>query len=214
MKIGKRSSEPANACGDTARTLGAHPAVFAISVANEIPVDIIRFYGRKRVGRFIGELLDSVKQEVPECLATYVNFPTTEFFEPEAIDFHCFNVYIHDESRLSIYLDRLQHIAGDKPLILGEYGIDTIREGDVEQAELLCKHVQCVFRHGLAGSLIFAYTDDWFTGGHQIKDWAFGVTQRDRTEKVSAKGSEKRVGRVAANGGGRISPRLRSRLLL
>ena len=40
---------------------------------------------------------------------------------------------------------------------------------------------------GLAGSLIFAYTDDWFTGGHQINDWAFGVTHRDRTEKVSAK---------------------------
>jgi glycosyltransferase involved in cell wall biosynthesis len=172
---------------ETARTLGRHPGVFAISVANEIPVDIIRFYGRKRVGRFVGELLDSVKQEAPECLATYVNFPTTEFFDPAPIDFYCFNVYVHDERKLGVYLDRLQHIAGNKPLILGEYGIDTIREGDVEQAELLYKHVRQVFRHGLVGSFIFSYTDDWFTGGQQIEDWAFGVTQRDRTEKVAAK---------------------------
>ncbi|HUG70074.1 MAG TPA: hypothetical protein VMM76_20155, partial [Pirellulaceae bacterium] len=34
---------------ETARTLGDHPALFAISVANEIPVDIIRFYGHRRV---------------------------------------------------------------------------------------------------------------------------------------------------------------------
>lgn len=171
---------------DTARTLGSHPAVFAISVANEIPTDILRFYGPKRIGRFVGELLDGVKQEAPDCLTTYVNFPTTEFFEPGPVDFHCFNVYLHDEDRLGRYLDRLQHIAGNLPLILGEYGIDTIRRGDDEQADLLGRHVRRVFRHGLAGSLIFAYTDDWYTGGHQIEDWAFGVTRRDRTEKPAA----------------------------
>lgn len=172
---------------DTARSVGRHPAVFAISVANEVPVDIIRFYGRKRVGRFVGELLDRVKQEAAECLVTYVNFPTTEFFEPATVDFYCFNVYIHDEHRLGVYLDRLQHIAGNKPLILGEYGIDTIREGDIEQARLLQGHIRAVSQHGLAGSFIFSYTDDWFTSGRQIDDWAFGVTQRDRTEKVAAR---------------------------
>jgi glycosyltransferase involved in cell wall biosynthesis len=171
---------------ETAHTLGGHAGVFAISVANEIPVDVIRYYGRKRVGRFVGELLDSVKQEAPECLVTYVNFPTTEFFDPASVDFYCFNLYVHDERKLGVYLDRLQHIAGNKPLILGEYGIDTIRHGDVEQAEMLYKHVRQVFRHGLAGSFIFSYTDDWFTGGHQIEDWAFGVTKPDRTEKVAA----------------------------
>jgi len=169
---------------ETAASIGNHPAIFGISVANEIPVDIIRFYGRQRVARFIEELLDVAKQQAPECLTTYVNFPTTEFFEPSGVDFFCFNVYVHDERKLGTYLDRLQHIAGNKPLILGEYGIDTLREGDVEQAAMLSRHVRQVFRHGLAGSFIFAYTDEWFTGGHAIEDWAFGVTQRDRTEKV------------------------------
>lgn len=122
---------------ETARELGTHPAVFAISVVNEIPVDVVRFQGRRRVERFIEELLGIVKEEAPDCLATFVNFPTTEFLEVEGDDFACFNVYLHDEKKLGGYLDRLQHIAGNKPLVLGEYGIDSSREGDVEQAAML-----------------------------------------------------------------------------
>ncbi len=171
---------------ETVRTLGLHPAVLGISVVNEIPVDVVRFYGRQRVERFVDELIDSAKQIAPECLATFVNFPTTEFLTPRLCDFLTFNVYVHDEQKLGGYLDRLQHLAGSKPLVLGEYGIDTIREGESEQARLLQMHLQCGFRHGLAGSFIFAYTDDWFTGGHQIDDWAFGVTRRDRSEKPAA----------------------------
>lgn len=171
---------------DTARRMGNHPAVLGISVVNEIPVDVVRFHGRQRVERFVDELMDSAKQIAPECLMTFVNFPTTEFLTPTLCDFWTFNVYVHDEQKLRAYLDRLQHIAANKPLVLGEYGIDTIREGEREQARLLQMHLQSGFRHGLAGSFIFAYTDDWYTGGHQIDDWAFGVTRRDRSEKPAA----------------------------
>lgn len=170
----------------TARELGNHPAVFALSVVNEFPVDVVRFYGRERVERLVEELLAIAKQEAPQCLVTFVNYPTTEFLEVHGCDFTCFNVYLHDETTFGTYLDRLQHIAGNKPLVLGEYGIDSRREGDVEQAAMLASHLKQVYRHGLAGSVIFAYTDDWFTGGHQIDDWFFGVTHADRKEKVAA----------------------------
>lgn len=171
---------------ETARSAGHHPAVMAISVVNEIPADVVRFYGPRRVERFIEELLDGVKQEAPECLATFVNYPTTEYLQPRNIDFHCFNVYLDDPRKLGAYLDRLQHIAGNLPLILGEYGLDTLRHGEAVQAERLREHVRRVFRHGLAGSFVFAFTDDWFTGGHQIDDWAFGVTRQDRSPKLAA----------------------------
>ena len=45
---------------ETAQTLGNHPAVFAISVVNEIPVDVVRFYGHRRVEGFIDEYRDLV----------------------------------------------------------------------------------------------------------------------------------------------------------
>jgi glycosyltransferase involved in cell wall biosynthesis len=66
---------------------------------------------------------------------------------------------------------------------LGEYGIDSIRHGEQEQAELVAMHLDEVFRAGLAGTCIFSFTDDWFTGGHQIEDWAFGLLTRDRAPK-------------------------------
>src|SRR5207249_2736008 len=42
------------------------------------------------------------------------------------------------------------------------------------------------FRRGLAGSFVFSFTDDWYTGGWQITDWAFGITDRQRNEKPAA----------------------------
>jgi hypothetical protein len=63
----------------TARLAANHAAVLAISVVNEIPNDIVRFYGRDEIECFICELADSVKQIAPECLTTFANFPTTEF---------------------------------------------------------------------------------------------------------------------------------------
>jgi glycosyltransferase involved in cell wall biosynthesis len=170
----------------TAHSLGNHPAVFAISVVNEIPNDVVRFYGHPRVEAFLSELNDSVKQLAPECLTTFANYPTTEFFQPEGFDFCCFNVYLHSANRLGAYLDRLQHIAGDRPLILGEFGLDSVQEGERAQAALLAEHVHTVFEHGLAGSVIFSFTDEWFTGGRLLDQWGFGVTRADRTPKLAA----------------------------
>src|SRR3954470_3291701 len=79
-----------------ARQCGNHPAVFAISVVNEVPPDIVRFVGAKKVEEFIDELVCVVKEEAPQCLATFANFPTTEYLQPREIDFVCFNVYLHD----------------------------------------------------------------------------------------------------------------------
>ena len=171
---------------DVALELGGHPAVFAISVANEFPNDVVRFYGHARLERFVDELLDIVHQAAPDCLATFANFPTTEFLQPRDVDFHCFNVYLQNDKSLGAYLDRLQHLAGPLPLLLGEHGADSLRSGEHAQSEELAAHVHRACRHGLAGSVVFAYTDDWYTGGQQIEDWAFGVTRRDRTEKPAA----------------------------
>jgi len=171
---------------DAARACGNHPALFAISVVNEIPADLVRFMGRKAIEDFIDDLVDIARAEAPACLITFANYPTTEYLRPSRIDFVCFNVYLHDENVFRNYLARLQNIAGEKPLMLGEYGIDTIREQSEErQAEILVKHVKAVFEEGLVGTFIFGFTDDWFTHGYQVDDWAFGLVTVDRQPKPS-----------------------------
>src|SRR3954453_18450834 len=67
--------------------------------------------------------------------------------------------------------------------MLGEFGMDTIRHSEDEQAEMLGWHVDSVVRCGLAGTVFFAWTDEWVTGGHEITDWAFGLVTRARTPK-------------------------------
>lgn len=169
-----------------AAQLGGHPGLLAISVVNEFPVDVTRFYGARRIERFVDDLIAEVKNAAPDCLATFANYPTTEFLCPSAVDFVSFNLYLNDPAALGRYLDRLQHLAGPLPLVLSEYGADSYRQGETEQARLAAEHLQRVFRHGLAGSFVFSFTDDWYTGGHAVEDWAFGLTTRDRQEKPAA----------------------------
>jgi glycosyltransferase involved in cell wall biosynthesis len=150
---------------------------------NEIPPDVLRWSGRQRVERFIDELVDIARQEDPGALLTFANFPSTEYLHPRSVDLYTFNVYLHKRDRFRAYLQRLQNQSDEKPLLLGEYGIDSIRNGEEGQSEMLDMHLEEVFRCGLVGSCVFSYTDEWFTGGHPISDWAFGLVRADRTPK-------------------------------
>ena len=162
-----------------------HPALFAFSVANEIPADIVRWSGVRKIETFIDQLVDDAKAVDPGCLCTFTSYPPTEFLHPHNIDFVCFNVYLHEPKPFESYLARLQMLADDKPLVLGEFGLDSIREGETHKSEVLGWQIDVAFRTGLAGTVIFSYTDDWFRGGLQIEDWAFGLTARDRGPKGS-----------------------------
>jgi glycosyltransferase involved in cell wall biosynthesis len=166
-----------------ARLLRAHPAVFALSVVNEIPADIVRWSGAGAVADFLDLLVADAKAEDPELLCTFGNFPPTEFLRPRDIDFHCFNVYLHERRPFENYLARLQMLADTKPLVLGEFGIDSLREGRARQAEILGWKIEATFRGGGAGVFVYSFTDDWFKDGRSITDWEFGLTTREREPK-------------------------------
>ena len=162
-----------------------HPAVFAFSVVNEISAEIVRWSGVRRVERFIDLLVAEAKSVDPGCLCTFTSFPPTEYLQPQGIDFVCFNVYLHQRPSFEGYLARLQTLADAKPLVLGEFGMDSIREGEAHKSEFLSWQIEGACRAGLAGTIVFSFTDDWWRGGLQIDDWAFGLTTRDRQRKGS-----------------------------
>jgi glycosyltransferase involved in cell wall biosynthesis len=58
-----------------------------------------------------------------------------------------------------------------------------MHNGAAEQAKILSWQVHAAFASGVAGTFVFAWTDEWFTGGHLIEDWAFGLVDRDRMPK-------------------------------
>jgi GT2 family glycosyltransferase len=164
---------------------GRHPAVFAFSVANEIPADVVRWSGAQAVTDFIDELIAEAKRAVPACLCTFTNYPSTEFLQPRNVDFVCFNVYLHQREPFVSYLARLQMQADIKPLMLGEFGVDSLREGEARKCELLEWQVEAAFRAGVAGAIVFSFTDDWWRGGGPVVDWQMGLTTRERQPKDS-----------------------------
>jgi glycosyltransferase involved in cell wall biosynthesis len=169
-----------------AQGLGGHPALFGFLVGNEIPPDIVRWYGPERVQDFLRGLVGIIKENAPDALVSYANFPSTEYLDlAEFVDFLSFNVYLHREADFRRYLSRLQNLAEDKPLVLTEFGVDSMHEGADVQADLLSWMIRAGFESGAAGTFVFSWTDDWFTGGSQIADWAFGLVDAQRERKPS-----------------------------
>ena len=177
--------EALKAVRSAAQACAGHPAVFAISVVNEIPPDIVRWSGGKEISAFIEELVEAVKTVDPECLCTFGSYPPTEYLRAQNVDFYCFNVYLHHPRPFENYLSRLHMIADSKPLMLGEFGIDSLREGEDTKCEILSWQIELAFRGGLAGAVVYSFTDDWYKEGMQVTDWAFGLTTLDRSPKRS-----------------------------
>jgi len=162
-----------------------HRAVMAFSVANEIPANIVRYSGPSRVTAFIEDLVELGRSLDPTCLFTYANYPSTEFLNPRNTDFVTFNVYLHDPTSYRAYLPRLQMLADRKPLVLGEVGMDSLREGEAAAGKFLAWQIDQGFRSGLAGLCVFSFTDDWHRGGDAVENWAFGLTKRQREPKAA-----------------------------
>ena len=160
-----------------------HPVVLGYLVGNEISSTMVRWLGARRVVEFIEELVQMGRRIDPDVLFSYATYPPTEYLLPQNVDFCCFNVYLHDQRDFERYLLRLQNLTGERPLILGEFGMDTIRHSQDEQAQMLSWHVDSVVKCGLAGTVFFTWTDEWFTGGQEITDWAFGIVTREREPK-------------------------------
>jgi GT2 family glycosyltransferase len=165
------------------QAVASHPALFAIALANEIPPDIIRWSGTSRVARFLDELASAAKDAAPDCLFTYANYPPTEFLRPRRLDFVTFNVFLHSRPALIEYFAHLHIIAEDRPLLLGECGVDSRREGPDRQGEILSWTLEAAFTGGLAGAVVFGFTDDWYRSGTRVEDWEMGLTTVARERK-------------------------------
>src|SRR5213596_1295364 len=172
-----------------------HPAIFGYLVGNEVSSTMARWLGTRRVIEFVEELIRLGRAIDPDALFSYATYPPTEYLLPQNADFSCFNVYLHNQRDFEGYLLRLQNLTGEHPLILGEFGMDTIRHSPEEQAEMLGWHIDSVVKCGLAGTIFFTWTDEWFTGGQEITDWAFGIVTCERQPKKAFYTLEEKLGR-------------------
>jgi GT2 family glycosyltransferase len=166
-----------------ARAVAGHPSLLGWTIGNEIPAPVVRWHGRRRTEEFLRLLHDAVKSDDEAALVTYVNYPTTEYLDLGFLDLVCFNVFLERRTQFRAYLDRLQHLAGDRPLLLTELGLDSAANGVDEQARSLRWQVGEALSAGCAGAFVFAWTDEWHRGGEEVTGWDFGLTDRERRPK-------------------------------
>lgn len=179
----RRASSIRRSVRDAVRDCRQHPSVLCYAVGNEIPSGIVRWHGRDAIGRFLKTLVEEAKSVDPEGLVTYVNFPTTEFLELPFLDLAAYNVYLEAPSTLESYLARLHNLTGERPLIMAEVGLDSVRHGEEAQASSLEWQLRSSFSGGCAGAFAFKWTDEWYRGGNDIVDWGFGLTTAERVPK-------------------------------
>ncbi|MCB1232247.1 MAG: glycosyltransferase, partial [Verrucomicrobiae bacterium] len=160
-----------------------HPAIAGWFVANEIPAPLARWMGPRNVNRALEAFLDAGREADPEALFSYANYPSTEYLCPRGQDFVSFNIYLENREDYVRYLRRLQHQAGDLPLLVAEFGLDSRAHGEEKQAETLAWHVKETALAGAAGTTLFAWSDRWYRGGETIEGWDFGLTRRDGSAK-------------------------------
>lgn len=192
-------TEHADTVGDAKRDLalflakyGEHPGLGALLIANEIRPDLARFMGPVKVRETLEELIAHCHQNAPNLPVAYANFPTTEYLEPRNADFTAFNVYLESPDDFRSYLRRLPNVAGDRPLLLTEFGYSTWKPEapghsdqtlETKQAEMLLWAHRIAREEAAAGFTVYSWSDLWFNGGAEVWDWSFGLTRRDGTAK-------------------------------
>jgi GT2 family glycosyltransferase len=162
------------------------PEVFAVSVGNEVPGDVVRVHGVGLVEATLSQLVAAVHDADPEMLVTYTNFPTTEYLDVEGQDVATFNVFLERPEQLRRYLRHLHIVVGDVPLVLTELGLAAELHGEQAQADSLAWQLRLVDECGVAGATVFSWTDEWEVAGASVLGWGFGVTHTDRRPKPAA----------------------------
>jgi glycosyltransferase involved in cell wall biosynthesis len=167
--------------------LAERPSILAVSVGNEVPADLVRVHGASNVEDTLSALVADVHAADEQMLATYTNFPTTEYLHVAGQDVATFNVFLEQPEAMQAYLHHLQVSCGDLPVVITELGLATDVHGEDVQRASLESQLQIVDECGCAGATVFSWTDEWAVGGVEVEGWGFGITDLDRRPKPALK---------------------------
>jgi len=160
------------------------PCVAGFLVGNEIEKTLVRWMGPRRVRAFLEGLIEAGRAIAPNKLFSYATYPSTEYLIPRNADFLAVNLYLEQPQLLAAYLQRLQNLAGNKPLIITEFGLDVAAHGEAAQVETRRWFTQVCEKSAVAGTVWFSYTDEWFRVGEEVTGWSFGLVDAGRRERA------------------------------
>lgn len=169
---------------EATRKFRDHTGVGGVLVSNEVPAEMVRWIGWREVRRALEEMIEAAKEVDGDRLFAYGNYPPTKWITPRNADVVAFNIYLECREDFARLLPHLHLLAGDRPLLISEFGVNIPDAGEAMQREVF----EWSFReaHGSrAGGLCwFTWSASWRKQDGTAHDfWDFGLVTRDDEER-------------------------------
>jgi GT2 family glycosyltransferase len=144
------------------------PAMLGWVLGNEIPTDILTQRGDEPIRNGLKDLTYAVKSADLDHPITHSSWPPVKNLDLSFLDFTSFNLYpLWPPEVVALgygtYIKEvLQPIAGSKPLLISEYGANTIEAKEDGQARLMKQSWQELQEAGAIGGIAFEFADQWW----------------------------------------------------
>jgi Glycosyl hydrolases family 2, TIM barrel domain len=148
--------------------LRGKPALFGWVLGNEIPAEVIEARGQRVFEGTLADLYRSVKALDGTHPITHSNWPITKSLDLSFFDITSFNLYpLWPPEVVALGFEHyirevLQPIAGKKPLVMTEFGANSLEATEQGQARLMGQCWRALRSAGACGGLVFEFTDEWW----------------------------------------------------
>jgi hypothetical protein len=143
-------------------------ALLAWMLGNEVGGDVLQSRGDAPIVAGLRELYTGIKAVDPVHPISHANWPPARHLDLTFLDFISFNVYpLWPPEVVAMGFGRfietvLRPLAGDRPLLISEFGTNTIEAGEEGQARLIRESWEGLIEAGAAGGIVFEFADEWW----------------------------------------------------
>jgi cellulose synthase/poly-beta-1,6-N-acetylglucosamine synthase-like glycosyltransferase len=151
----------------SAAGIGREPNLLAVLLGNEVPEWVLKDRGVEFLDARIRSLYDAVKKAAPGVPVGHANWPPTRRLTLPFMDIACFNLYPAWPREVVLagygnYIDAtLKPIAGGRPLLITEFGQNSLETSEQRQAQVLSE-TWGEIRSRTAGGVVFEFADEWW----------------------------------------------------
>jgi hypothetical protein len=153
---------------DGVDSLRHHSGIALWVLGHEVPPWVVEALGRREVESRLGWLASRVRERDPGRPVGHANWPPTKELDLSSFDVACFNLYPAWPYEVTVkgfgpYLrDVVRPLARGRPLVITEFGINSLEAGEQRQAEVLGDCWREIGRSDVAGGVVFEWSDEWW----------------------------------------------------
>ncbi|MEO5603374.1 MAG: glycosyltransferase family 2 protein [Cyclobacteriaceae bacterium] len=150
------------------RSLKENPNILAWQLGNEIPVAVLQNVKPETLEQELKKVYDAVKSIDPNHIISHGNWPPMKNLNLSFFDITGFNVYpvwppeVVAQGYGNYISKFLQPISGNKPLLITEFGVNTLEAGEEGQAQMIESCWNELLAAGACGGIVFSFADEWW----------------------------------------------------